>query len=797
MTFQFHDFELDTSSYQLCRDGRPLKLEKMPMDLLFLLVKRAGELVPRHDIQQELWADAVFVDVEPAINTVIRKVRQALRDDADHPRFIETVVGKGYRFIAPVVVIEGAGSGDPQPRGRFVRLGIATVGLLLVLAAGIVLLITREARRASETPAAVTAIRSIAVLPLDNLSGDPTQDSFAEAMTDELITDLAKVSSLKVISRGSTVQFKGTHKGPPEIGRTLHVDALVEGSVIRSGKHVRVTAQLIDVATDRHLWAESYDRDLGDVLTLQKQVAGVIASAIRVTLTPGERAELATLQPTNPDAYLAYIEGRYHWNQRTEAALNSGIESFKAALAVDPSYAEAYAGIADCYTALGYGSYLPPKIAFENARASAQQSIALNPNIADAHASLAYVKLYYDWDFAGAQEEFQRAILLNPNSVTAHDWYSVYLTAMERFDEAQKEIARAQELDPLAAAINTDAGFVSYYSGHYDAAAKQLRATIEMSPGFPLAHLWLGRTYQAQEHYDDANREYAAAAVVVGDWPVTMAAIGNVEGVSGNRPAAEEVLNHLLALSRHKYVTPYGLGLVYAAIGDDARAFAALRQAVADRSNWLVWLKLDPRWGKLRRDPRFGELLQQLHFAQQASEAAPSLPPALAAGHVKPAALAHALTESLPLLRRHGVPPIAHAIGEAIGHAAADVRSAGAMPSKSAEEDPAEQQNSQRLPEGNLANAEDRRQQPVPQLQDDFAADGDEHHHPQERQRRDEDPFPSHRRSLMLSSIRRRCSAVASADAAPHSVCGRAACSRSRRSRPPSRGSCGLPTRAR
>ncbi len=605
------------------------------MDLLFLLVQRAGELVPRQDIQRALWGDTVFVDVEPAINTAIRKVRQALRDDADKPRFIETVVGKGYRFIAPVVVIEEAGSSepnpedprssrrDPPPRDRFSRREIATAGLLLVLAAGIVLLITRGVRRTSEVPAAVTATRSIAVLPFDNFSGDPTQDSFAEAMTDELIINLAKVSSLKVISGGSTAQFKGAPKSSPKIGRTLHeigrtehVDALVGGSVVGSGKRVRVTARLIDVATDRLLWAESYDRDLGDVLTLQKQVASAIASAIGVTLPREERTQLVRSRPTNPDAYLAYIKGRYYWNQRTEAALNSGIESFKAALAVDRSYAEAYAGIADCYTALGYGSYLAPKTAFENARASAQTSIALNPNIADAHASLAYVKLYYDWDFAGAEEEFQQAILLNQNSVTTHDWYSVYLTAMERFDDAQEEIARAQELDPLSAAVNTDAGFVSYYRGHYDAAAKQLRATIAMNPSFPLAHLWLGRTYQEQEHYEDANREYSAAAAVVGDWPVTMAAIGNVEGLSGNRRAAEQVLHRLLALSRHKYVTPYGVGLVYAAIGDDAQAFAALRQAVADRSNWLVWLKLDPRWGKLRSDPRFGELLQQLHLVQ-------------------------------------------------------------------------------------------------------------------------------------------------------------------------------------
>ena len=609
MIFQFNDFELDTASYQLRRAGQAVKLEKIPMELLTLLVARAGEMVTRQDIQQRIWPSGVFVDAEPAINTAIRKVRQALGDDADAPRFLETVVGKGYRFVAPVVPIGEGGTADEgiaRPASVWAR-GIVRAGVAVLLVLTIVLL----SRFGRSTPT-TSPPHSIAVLPFENLSEDLGQDYFAEAMTDELITDLAQVSALKVISRGSTAQFKGTRKALPEIGRMLNVEMLVEGAVVRSGDKVRVTAQLIDAATDRHVWAESYERNLPDVLALQQEVARAIAEQIRATLTPVERTRLAATRRTNPDAYLAFVKGRYFWNQRTAPALRSGIESFEHAIAIDPAFAEAYAGIADCYTALGYGSYLPPKTAFENARTAATKSIALKPDFADAYASLAYVKLYYEWDFAAAEREFQHAIALNPNSVTAHDWYSVYLTAMERFDEARAEIARAQELDPLALAVNTDAGFVSYYSGQYDTAVKQLRTTLEMGPAFPLAHLWLGRTYQEQQDFEGANREYAAAASVVGDWPVTLAAIGNVAGVSGQRPAAQQVLKRLLALSSKEYVTPYGIGLVYAAIGEDDQAFTALGQAEADRSHWLVWLKLDPRWGRLRRDARFDGVLRRV-----------------------------------------------------------------------------------------------------------------------------------------------------------------------------------------
>ncbi|MGH9144590.1 MAG: tetratricopeptide repeat protein, partial [Vicinamibacterales bacterium] len=369
---------------------------------------------------------------------------------------------------------------------------------------------------------------------------------------------------------------------------------------------------LIDAAGDRHLWAESYERSVNDLLGLQREVAAAIADRIQAKLTVSERAMLASNLHVNADAYLAYIKGRAFWNQRTRPALEKGVAAFEEAISAEPVYARAYAGLADCYTALGYGSYLPPSVAFTKAEEAASRAIALDADLADPHASLGYAKLYYDWDFAGANMEFQRALSLDPNGVTARDWHSVYLTAMGRFDEARTEIRRARDLDPLSVATNTDVGFVDYYSGRYSDASKQLRATIEMSPAFPLAHLWLGRTYQAQHEYTSALDQYTAAARVLGSWSVTMAAIGHLDAVSGRIDEARRVLKSLEELSRREYVTPYGVALVHAGLGDAASAFEWLDKAVADRSNWLVWLKLDPRFASLHGQPRFNALLRRV-----------------------------------------------------------------------------------------------------------------------------------------------------------------------------------------
>ncbi len=605
---RFGEFEIDFDACVLLRDGAPVKLQQQPFDVLAILVERPGALVARDDLRKRMWPSDTFVDFDHSLNIAVNKLRAALNDSADRPRFIETIPRRGYRFIGR---IDDTAQVELHPARSLIRRRVfaasLTVALVTVLAGVAVLL---KFRGASNTTG--PAFQSIAVLPLENLSSDSSDAFLADGITDELTTDLAKISSLRVVSRGSVLQFRGAHMPMRRVGELLNVQALVEGTVTRTGDRVRVTAQLIDAAADRHLWAESYERDVHDLLGLQRDIAAAVAQHVQAKFTEHERKALTSASRVNPDAYLAYIKGRSFWNQRTPAALEKGIAAFQQAIDADPMYARAYAGMADCYTALGYGSYLAPKIAFVRAEAAAAKAITLDPELAEPHASLGYAKLYYDWDFAGADVEFNRALALDPNAVTALDWHSVYLTAMGRFEEARVEIRRARELDPLSVATNTDVGFVDYYSGRYADAVKQLRAAVEMNPTFPLAHLWLGRTYQAQREYDAAIGEYSSAGSVLIDWPVTMAAIGHVYAVSGRREAAERVLHDLRDLSSRKYVTPYGVALVYAGLGDGESTFDWLDRAVGDRAHWLVWLKLDPRFAPLRGDRRFEALVHRI-----------------------------------------------------------------------------------------------------------------------------------------------------------------------------------------
>jgi TolB-like protein/DNA-binding winged helix-turn-helix (wHTH) protein/Tfp pilus assembly protein PilF len=618
------ELELDLTRYELRRGDSVLKLEKIPMELLILLVEHKDWLVGREEIIERLWGKDVFLDTEQGINTAIRKIRQALHDDPAQPRFVQTVVGKGYRFTAPINVVKPAAEGSKASTDRIIPaarahqwwiIGMAIAALLAVVVAALVSMRTVgwPARLFGRTE---QPIGSIAVLPLENLSGNPAEEYFADGMTEALITDLAKIRALRVISRTSVMRYKGMRKPLPEIARELNVDAVVEGAVMRSGDRVRITAQLIYAPTDRHLWAESYDRDAQDILALQSEVAGAIAREVSVTLTPDERIGLAHRPPVSMEAYDAYLRGRYYWNQRTEAGLQKGIEFFQRAIELDPTNALAYSGLADCYTGLGYGSYLAPKDSFPAAKKAAARAIELDATLAEPHASLAYARLYYDWDWAEAEREFQRALALNANYATAHHWYSVYLTAMGRPQEALVQIKEAQKLDPLSLIINTDIGFESYYSGRYDEAVEQLRPVIAANPNFPLAHLWLGRTYQQKQMYEEALTEYKQAESVLRDWPVTMAAIGNVYGLSHQRPEAFTVLGDLKELSKRKYVTAYGIALVYAGLGKSDQAFAWLDRGYEERTHWLVWLKLDPRWDSLRSDSRFQDLLHRMNLAQ-------------------------------------------------------------------------------------------------------------------------------------------------------------------------------------
>jgi TolB-like protein/DNA-binding winged helix-turn-helix (wHTH) protein/Tfp pilus assembly protein PilF len=612
--------ELDLRRYELRRGSSVLKLEKIPMELLILLVERRDQLVGREEIIARLWGKDVFLDTEQGINTAIRKIRLTLGDDPNDPRFLQTIVGKGYRFVGPITVIPAtapapapvpATDEETQPSRPKTALRwklVAFAAVFMLASAAVVAFRYFDWIRWFPRP----PVHSIAVLPLKNLSGNPADEYFADGMTDELITNLAKISALRVTSYTSVSKYKTTSKPLPQVAQELQVDGIIEGSVLRSGDQVRITAQLIYAPRDQHLWAEEYQRYVRDVLYLQREVARDIAEQVRVTLTPNEQKRLATAGAVDPVAYESYLRGRSFWNQRSEASLLKAIDQFNKAIEADPGYAPAYSGLADCYTTLGYLSYLDPLDAFPRARDAATKALELDPSLAEAHTSLAYFNLYHAWNWAEAENEFKKAIELNPNYATAHDWYSYYLMAMGRFDDAWKEVNRAHELDPLSVTISTDIGFNYYYRRSYDEAINQLRATLSVSPKFPLAHLWLGRAYQQKKMYSEAIDEFNKTDAALPGWVVTIAGMGHAYGEWGHQAEAKQVLVRLNEMAREKYVTPYGVALVYAGLGDKDQAFAWLNKAVAGRSHWLVWLNRDPRWDRIRSDPRFDDLQKRV-----------------------------------------------------------------------------------------------------------------------------------------------------------------------------------------
>jgi adenylate cyclase len=459
-------------------------------------------------------------------------------------------------------------------------------------------------------------IQSLAVLPLENLSGDKEQDYFADGMTEELITDLSKISALKVISRTSVMHYKGTQKTVPEIGKELGVDGVVEGSVQREGKRVRITAQLIYAPADRHLWAESYERDLKDVLALQSEVARAIVGEIKVTLTPQEQTRLASARPVNPEAHEAYLKGRYEWNKRTEAGLKKGIEFFQEAIAKDPSDALAYDGLADCHSLLAYYGYVTPKEGYPRAEQAAMKALELDDSLTEAHTSLVFVKTFYDWDWSGAERESKRAIELNPKYATAHQWYGDALLSMGRLDEAIAEEKRALELDPLSLVINRDLGDTFYFARQYDQAIKQYRKALELDPNFVTVHGSLGAAYLQKSMYKEGIAEYEKEFAISPGSASALASLGHAYAVTGRRTQAKKVLDQLDRLSKQEYVPAEFRVHIYAALGEQDRTFEWLEKSYEDRSIGVVELKTDPEFDRLRSDSRFRDLVRRMNFPQ-------------------------------------------------------------------------------------------------------------------------------------------------------------------------------------
>ena len=448
-------------------------------------------------------------------------------------------------------------------------------------------------------------VHSVAVMPLEDLNADTSTAYVADGITDQLITDLAQGGVLQVINRRTMMAYRGSGKTPREIASALHTDAVVSGTIQVFGDTVHMTAQLVLARDDRAIWAQTFEGSRGDLLRMQREAARALTRQMKIALAPNSRS-LPAAKGMNPDALDLYIRGRYYWNKRGPGLLRS-IELFTQALDIDPEFALAWSGMADAYVQLGYASLLAPSDAFPKARAAAAKAIARDSTLAEPHATLAFVKLYYDWDWKGAQAEFDRALQLNPSYATGHEWYALYLAAMGRFDEARAQALRAQELDPLATAIGGTAGWVQYYAGRNAEAGAELDIVLRQDTAFALGHFYRGRAYEAAGDNAAALAQYAATGPLHG-WVPTIAAEGHVYGRQNRTAEANSVLRRLDSLSRKQYVTAYGVALVHAGLGQRDSAFAWLNRGLQERTHWMVWLNRDPRWQSLRADARFKHL---------------------------------------------------------------------------------------------------------------------------------------------------------------------------------------------
>jgi TolB-like protein/DNA-binding winged helix-turn-helix (wHTH) protein len=625
----FGDFEANIETGELRKQGSRIRVSAQPFEVLTMLVERPGELVTREQLRERLWPEEVFVDFDHGLNAAVNKLREALCDSTESPRYIETLPKRGYRFLQPVkwgerpaeASVNGETKQAVEPpqvlapvAGAINWRRIAAAGAVaLLLAAGFFML--RRGARPDATSTAVPLISSIAVLPLENLSNDPEQQYFVEGMTDEITTDLAKLPGLRVISRTSAMQYKGTHKTMPQIARELNVDAVVEGTVLRDGNRVRIRTQLVYAPADRHVWAQAYERDLKDVLTLQANLAQDIASEIQLKLTSQQRANLSA-RSVDPEAHELYLKGRYFWNKRDQAGFTKAIDYFQQAIAKDPTYAAAYAGLADSYALSGGLYLLPEEQAMPRAQAAAEKALELDSNLAEAHASLGLIAPFSNWNWADAKRHYERAIELNPNYATAHHWYAEgYLMPVGRSDEAIAEMRKAQELDPLSAVIATDLGKELYFVHKYDEALVELHRALELDPNFVSAHNWISDTLLEKGMYNDAKAELEKTKSLKEE-RIYIRQTAYLYARMGRRAEGRAALAKSLQLSQGKQVSSGAVALTYAALGDKEESFQSLEKAYTERSSFMTSLKYWSVFDPLRSDPRYTDLLRRVGLPQ-------------------------------------------------------------------------------------------------------------------------------------------------------------------------------------
>src|SRR6266436_4102179 len=571
----FGVFEADLRAGELRRNGAKVKLQEQPFQILAMLLERPGEIVTREELRARLWSADTFVDFDHGLNSAIRRLRDALGDSAENPSLVETLGRRGYRFISAV------GFHDSQ---------------------------TLLGEPSSPK------IQSLVVLPLENLSKDPEEEYFTDGMTDQLITNLAQIGALRVISRTSAMRYKGTKKSLPEIARELHVDAVVEGAVMWVGGRVRISAQLIEAPTDHHLWAASYERDLRDVLSMQEEVTRAIVSEIRVKLTAQEQARLANRHPINPEAYKLYLNGHYHWNKRSLEGFQKAIEYFQLAAAKDPAYALAYVGLADTYTYFSFFDVVPPREAMPKAKAAAARALEIDDSLGEAHVSLGYVSYMYDWDWPAAGKHFEQALTLNPAYSRAHTFYPFYLSSLGRSEEALAVAKHSLDLDPASPAVSHSLAVQLYLAREFEQAIEQAHKTLELDPNFAISYELLGEVYVSGGMYREGLPELEKYSVLSRGRAMSLALLGYAHARLGERSQALRVLRQLEAASKQSYTPAFSFAVVYAGLGEKDQAFASLEKAYGERTSRLGYLKVEPLWDPLRTDPRFADLVRRIGF---------------------------------------------------------------------------------------------------------------------------------------------------------------------------------------
>jgi TolB-like protein/DNA-binding winged helix-turn-helix (wHTH) protein/Flp pilus assembly protein TadD len=606
LPLRFGVFELNAETGELRKSGHTIRLRPQAVKALVLLVSRPGQLVSREEVREKIWGKETFVDFEHGLNLCIREVRAALDDDADTPRYVETLPKRGYRFIAQV---EGA----EQTSRRFALRGDAVfAGILLTLVA-LALIANPGHWRERLFESSGEPVRTIVVLPLQNLSGDAAQDYFADGMTEVLTTDLARIESLKVISRTSAIQYKAAKKSLSAIARELHADAVVEGSVQHSGNRVRITAQLVRASDDRHLWANTYERDLRDVLALQDEVALDIAKQIERRLGGPRPAPLPHPRAVNPEAYENYLRANHYFDT---LALQKSIDYYREAIKLDPSYAPAYGHLAQTYSFLTFFGALSPSEGWGKTREAAALALQKDADLPEGHGALALAKLHYDWDFRGAEQEFKRALELNPSDADIRHEYAHYLMAMGRLAESEAESKRAVELDPVGDGLTSCLCWHSFAARDYDEAVRLAAKFLKSQPDDPWELTILGWTYEQKGMPERAVAEFKRAGEATQGDPFFVAPLGHAYALAGNRREARKILKTLSDRAKKSYVSPFDIALIYAALGEKNKAFALLDKAAAEHSTFLVYSKWEPRLDPLRSDPRFQILLRRIGLPQ-------------------------------------------------------------------------------------------------------------------------------------------------------------------------------------